>query len=263
MPQITDLTVNFISLVKRPATGKSLTLKGDQSARVFEIKKTDDERMVAYGIVYAPDQEDLQGDQADAATIRRAAYRFMHEAKTQQVDTEHNFQEVEAYVAESWLVRKGDPLFPDEPEDAWAVGIQITSPDLWKKLKSDEFTGLSLAGIATVEPQSPGNSWAEKQESAPGLLQALLSTLKKDSAMTEDNIRKFIQEELAKSSPAPEEPTKEAEQAQTPEPEPAITRSDLDDLEGRLSKAMSEQIAKALIKGATETAPPAHEESYV
>ena len=127
--------MHFLSLVKRPATGKGLTLKsvvgcpdaallkGDARAATFNITKTDDERMVAYGIVYAPDQPDAHGDTADAQTIRRAAYQFMREERVHNVDTEHSFNNNGmAYVAESWLVRKGDPMFGDEPEDAWGRG---------------------------------------------------------------------------------------------------------------------------------------------
>ena len=165
MPKLTNLSVSFISLVRMPATGKPLTLKGDgQRAETVRIVKSDDERMVAYGIVYAPDQVDSHGDTADAATIRRAAYEFMREGRAKNVDREHSFSPEMAYVAESWLTRADDPLFPDEPEGSWAVGIQIGDTDTWKDLKSGAIAGISLAGIARVDPAKPTTQWTEKQE---------------------------------------------------------------------------------------------------
>lgn len=115
MATLKDLSVSFLSLVARPATGKTLTLKSAKPGErvgTFEIVKTDDERMMAFGIVYAPDQVDSHGDSADATTIRRAAYEFMREGRLRNVDQEHSFSPEMAYVAESWLVRKGDELFP-------------------------------------------------------------------------------------------------------------------------------------------------------
>ncbi|MHC1578112.1 MAG: XkdF-like putative serine protease domain-containing protein, partial [Candidatus Methanospirareceae archaeon] len=52
---------------------------------------------------------------------------------------------------ESWLTRKGDPLFPDKPEGSWAVGIKIEDENLWEECKAGKLTGLSLAGVSKVE----------------------------------------------------------------------------------------------------------------
>lgn len=165
LSRLTQLSVSFISLVRTPATGKGLTLKSDGRAQTIRIVKADDERMMAYGIVYAPDEVDSHGDTADSATIRRAAYEFMREGRAKNVDREHSFAPETHYVAESWLLRAGDPMFPDEPEGAWAVGIQIGDPDVWADLKSGALTGISLAGIARVDPATPAppaTQWTEK-----------------------------------------------------------------------------------------------------
>ncbi|MFV0409458.1 MAG: hypothetical protein ACK5LJ_07090 [Paracoccus sp. (in: a-proteobacteria)] len=65
MATLKDLSISFLSLVRVPATGKALTLKSTkpgERAGTFDIVKTDtdDERMVAFGIVYAPDQVDMR-----------------------------------------------------------------------------------------------------------------------------------------------------------------------------------------------------------
>lgn len=206
MPQLKDLSVQFISLVKTPATGKGLTLKSAKAGKrpqTFTIAKTDDERMVAYGVVYAPDQEDSHGDTADAKTIRRAAYEFMREQRGQNIDTEHSFNPEVAYVAESWLVRSGDEYFADEPTGSWAVGIQIGDPDIWAQLKSGELTGLSLAGIARVEPDEPPQRYTEKGE--PGWFAKFRNSLSvnmfKETPMDEKQVREIMQEELKSALP--------------------------------------------------------------
>ncbi len=204
MGKITDLHVNYLSLVKRPATGKHVILRSKDAGtpRLFEVAKMDSALQRAYGIVYAPGQVDSQGDFADADVIRRASTNFMRSYNQQNVDVEHSFSSEMACVAETWLVRKGDPLFPEEPEGAWAVGIQIYDPDIWKRLESGELTGLSLAGMAEYE-QPP---IAQKSDEAPNwftqfLTKAGLVPEKQEepiTAMKEEELKALIAAEIAK-----------------------------------------------------------------
>lgn len=151
MPKITDLDVQFISLVKRPANGRGILLRGATSAREFAIVKADPLLKRVYGIVYAPDSVDAQGDWTDAETIRRAADAWMQSGRSRNVDAEHDFTPLPAFVAESWLVKSGDPLFADEKPGAWAVGIQIEDAALWDAIEAGDVEGLSLAGTARLE----------------------------------------------------------------------------------------------------------------
>lgn len=266
MATLKDLSVTFLSLVKTPATGKGLTLKSakpGERAGTFEILKTDDERMIAYGIVYAPDQVDSHGDTADAKTIRRAAYEFMREARLKNIDTEHSFTTQMAYVAESWLVRKGDELFPDEPEGAWAVGIQINDADLWQALKAGELTGISLAGVARHEPDPKAPidpAWTQKDDDTPPrwfarLLPALKTTPKETPEMDEKQVRDIVRSEVGdavkdalKSAFAPSDPKTPADPAEAAVA--AVTKA-MADLESKLD----DKIAKAVAKGVTEADP--------
>ena len=265
MATLKDLSVSFLSLVKSPATGKGLTLKSTrpgERAATFQIVRTDDDRMVAYGIVYAPDQVDSHGDTADAKTIRRAAYEFMREARLKNIDVEHSFTSQMAYVAESWIVRKGDELFPDEPEGAWAVGIQIGDADLWKALKAGELTGISLAGVARhdPDPKAPTDpAWTEKDDDAPprwfARLFSALKTTPKETDMDEKQVREIVRAEVGdavkdalKSALVPPEPNKPTDPAEAAAA--AVTKA-MADLEARLD----DKIAKAVAKGVTEADP--------
>jgi hypothetical protein len=271
MPELTALSVEFLSLVKRPATGKTLTLKNRRGrAQSFALEKTDDELMIAYGVVYAPGEVDAHGDTADARTIRRAAQEFMREARLKNIDTEHSFAPEMAFVAESWIVRAGDPLFPGEPEGAWAVGIQIGDPEIWRQLKSGELTGISLAGVARIDPgEAPDPArWTEK-----GLVAALKRLLGKcedppdtsnpeETDMDDDKVRDIVRETVAKEvGPAVTTALKAAgigrtEPEAAPKPEApdlvaAIKAAMTEALEGQ-AKTIGDTVAKAVAKGVSE-----------
>lgn len=276
MAKLTDLSVSFLSLVKTPATGKGLTLKAAEGQRpaAFDLVVKNDDMMRAYGVVYAPDQEDAHGDTAAADTIRRASTEFMREGRLKNIDTEHSFTSEMAFVAESWLVRKGDALFPDEPEGAWAVGIQIGDPDLWKQLKSGELTGISLAGIARMEPEpdDPAHPRYTEKDAEVSLIARLIKALTgappqepvEETDMTEDEVQALVGETLKSDLPdalkdalksagftAPQADAEELKKAkellkanglEVTEPKP---QEATDDLDTKIAKAIEKALGKS------------------
>ncbi|RMG80620.1 MAG: hypothetical protein D6712_17810 [Chloroflexi bacterium] len=174
--EIKDLDVHFISLVKSPANQKPMILKSDGSVSlVIPIQKTDPEKQIAYGIVYAPDEIDSQGDFMTAEEVQKAAYNFMKAQRTGNIDAEHDFEKRdEVWVAESWIVRKGDALFADE-EGAWAVGIKIDNTDEWEKVKKGDYTGISLAGQGKRK-----DGLAKTMGEIKSVVKSLLQTFEKD-----------------------------------------------------------------------------------
>lgn len=160
------IDVRFISLVERGANGKIIIWKSDNGENnnyehYVPIKKLDEEEKIVYGIVYSPDQIDSQGDYTTAEVIKEAAYNFMKNLRIKNVDEGHNFEPV-GYVVESWLIRKGDPLFREEKEGSWAVGIKIEDEEVWKKVKNGIYKGLSMAGYAEVEEISKAENLIQK-----------------------------------------------------------------------------------------------------
>lgn len=291
MAKLTNLTVHYISLVDKPATGKALALKSsegdviesvphksagsgfgqpqaackgshtDVAYQTFALTKADDERMVAYGVVYAPDQEDSHGDSADAETIRRAAYEFMRKARTPQVDVQHSFDSADAFIAESWIVRSGDAYFPNEA-DAWAVGIQVRDQSLWKQLKNGELTGISLAGMAQRISDEPQHTYTEKS-----LFNFFKSFLKQEQpTMKDDDIRQLVKDEMATAlapaikqaladagviSKTDEPATQGTDQAAGTDIAKAVSTAVTEGMQS-LEKSLDEKLAKALAKGAAE-----------
>lgn len=156
--ELKDIDISMISLVKAGANGKQVILKtADDTVKITHtqhvaIQKFDEVQGIVYGIVYAPEQVDSQGDFAKADEIRNAAYKFMKNRYIPQIDKEHDGQVKPAFVAESWIVKSGDPLFPTESPGAWAVGIKLEDPDLISAVQKGEIAGLSMAGTATKIP---------------------------------------------------------------------------------------------------------------
>lgn len=183
--KLENLAVHFISLVKRPANGRGVVLKCAAGAHAVRLTKADGRLKRLYGIVYAPDEMDAQGDWADAETIRKAADTWMQEGRARYVDREHEFEPVPAFVAESWIIRSGDPLFPTEREGAWAVGIQIEDAALWDAIEAGEVEGISLAGTAQMEKR--------------GLLARLLHP-KKGDRMTLEDVKAMVRQVLDESA---------------------------------------------------------------
>lgn len=152
-----EIDVEFISLVHKGANRKKIIYKSDNYHdnplfdKVVEIKKVDDDKKLVYAIVYSPGEVDAHGDVADAQTIERAAYNFMRKGITKNVDKGHDYKADEGFVAESWITKENDSLFPDDPIGSWAVGIKVENEDTWQQIKKGEISGVSLAGLAKVE----------------------------------------------------------------------------------------------------------------
>lgn len=155
--KLKKVDVQFISLVGQGANGKAILWKSADAQenpayqKTISILKTNEEQRTVYGIVYSPDEVDSQGDTATADVIKEMAYGFMKSRNTLSVDKQHNGVSSEGFVAESWLVKQSDPIFPDQPVGSWAVAIKVENDTTWNAVKSGEIGGLSLAGLAEIE----------------------------------------------------------------------------------------------------------------
>ena len=198
-----NIRVEYISLVRKGANKKAIIWKSgdaDPSRRwEIPIAKTNEEKRLVYGIVYSPGEMDSQGDYTDAEQIEKAAHLFMKGARTATgVDRHHSFQpEDGAFVAESWIVKSGDPVFPDEPEGSWAVGIRIEDDDLWSEVKKGEIGGLSMGGVADLIQKDDGNE------------RSILSQIKrllKGASMDEKQVKKIAKEAVDEAIKGIEQP---------------------------------------------------------
>ena len=184
----------FISLVEAPANQRSLLVKSAlEDQHVFErqvmIVKQDAARRMAYGLVLVPDEVDDWQDTISKEEIEKAAYAFMRSGATTQIDADHDREAAKGFVAESWIIRESDPLFPEETPGAWAVGVKVTDEAVWSRVESGALTGFSVMGLArrelvedeaTEEEDVPDKSGqAPMKKSSGGLAAQFIQAVKK------------------------------------------------------------------------------------
>ncbi|HEX2868796.1 MAG TPA: XkdF-like putative serine protease domain-containing protein [Ignavibacteriales bacterium] len=154
--RLLDADVTFISLCGKGANKKTLIYKSQNTQaptlqKTVQIKKVDSDEHKVYCIVYSPDETDSQGDTADKTAIEKMAYGFMKSGRNKNVDQDHDFTPDEGFIAESWILKTSDPVFPLEKEGSWAVCIKVENEETWQMVKDGEITGISMAAIAQVE----------------------------------------------------------------------------------------------------------------
>jgi len=120
----------------------------EKSVPIF-FDKAKDEHIV-YGIVYAPDEVDSQGDQASAEEIKKAAYDFMEHCQTFKVmhkGKPADIKVLESYIAPQKLTVSGRTI----KKGSWVISARINNKKVWKDVKTGKLTGFSMAGYAKVE----------------------------------------------------------------------------------------------------------------
>ena len=233
MRRLKNIAVHWISLVDRAANQKQIVCK-NIVGEISDIANSplptphsqlikSEAKHIVYGIVYAPESQDSQGDIADAETIEKASQEFMRNHNLHRIDKQHNFENQAAYVVENWIVRKGDELFPDEI-GAWAMGIKVEDETLWQQCLDGEITGLSLYGEAAIETT---------EETDHTLFKKLYDILKKFFTTGSAGVPPAINNE----NPAPKE-TKMTEELKTEMT--SIVKSTLNDLNTDLANIKAE-----------------------
>jgi hypothetical protein len=153
--RLKDIEVDFVSLVKRPATGKSFFLWKSRDklqedvvetkkAMVSLIKGNSEAKRILYGVVYSPDEVDKQDDFMGAELIEKAAHDFI--INYRNIDHEHDFMEGKGVVVESYIAPM-DMLINEDSisKGSWVLAVKVT-PEMWDEFSKGNITGFSLAG---------------------------------------------------------------------------------------------------------------------
>jgi hypothetical protein len=173
MKKIKRAKVTRVALCRRGKNGMKTLFKAEGkpdakgnvegTVEVGALVKGDNiEQGELLAVVYAPNKPDADGDFADAEVIKSMQRGYMRDH--QELDIEHEGKALtreQAYVAESFLIAKGDDRFKSWKQydgtptgdltGAWGVVIQIEDPALRKAFREDGWDGVSLFGTAAVE----------------------------------------------------------------------------------------------------------------
>jgi hypothetical protein len=164
MREILDANILFISLCPLGKNGFATLYKAETEHAEFTglTKALDnfDEKGQLAAVVWAPDRRDSEGDFASAATVEKMAHSFLRNGA--EIDLMHDCKPLNAedvYVAESFIIQKGDPRFANvenydgnvvDVTGGWGVIMQINSPELRKAYREGEWAGVSMYGPAKV-----------------------------------------------------------------------------------------------------------------
>jgi flagellar biosynthesis GTPase FlhF len=171
--KIKKAKISFISLVPAGANKMPVIYKEDGTMEMQTLSKMqEDGELLA--VVYVPGLVDADGDYADAKVIKEMAHDFLQNSR--KIDLRHNGQSLsanQAYLAESFIVAKGDERFKDfkdydgNPVDvtgSWAVVIKVEDPELRKLYREGQWNGVSMFGRAEV---------VNEKAAKPGFLKSL------------------------------------------------------------------------------------------
>ena len=159
--------ISHLSLCPRGANDIQTLYKSDDgddiSLSTITVGKMNEQGELL-AVVYAPDMVDSQGDTASAKVIKDFAYDFSRDGAG--IDVRHNEETLppeDAYIAESFIIQKGDPRFTDAKDyegnavnvtGGWGVVLKIDNEDLRKQYREEGWGGISMGGLMQVSDVS-------------------------------------------------------------------------------------------------------------
>lgn len=144
-------TFNDIMKIRDEPEKKSVPV----GKRVFQIKKSDDEKMQAFGwanvsiMENGETLEDWQGDIVEPDELESAAYDFV---RFYREGGEMHERGGAATLIESVMFTKEKMQALGIPEGTlpvgWWIGFQVTDPEVWEKIKDGTYPMFSIEGEA-------------------------------------------------------------------------------------------------------------------
>ncbi len=193
--------IDFLTLCHRGANNQPVVYKADGLTPRVVLKATEDKGEVT-ALVYVPEVRDNQGDIASAEVIKNMAYGFAEAGH--QIDILHNEIAVapeRAFVAENFIVQKGDPRFagwkdyngnPIDPTGAWGVVVKVNDPALRALYKDGKWNGVSMGGTGDFVDETKVGKAQEKDD------------------MNEEQVTALVKKILSEMAPKSEEPKAKA-----------------------------------------------------
>ena len=149
--KLKDISISEITLCKAGINGLEFIAKSatEPARMIVPITKTDKVKKLAVGVVYQPDTPDKEGDMATAEEIEKAAWSAMKNRAVVN-KAQHGSEPVQAFIAESYIAKAGDP--DGFPAGAWAVAVKVEDDALWAEIEKGDLAAFSMGGVAAREP---------------------------------------------------------------------------------------------------------------
>jgi hypothetical protein len=119
---------------------------------LLRILKTDDEKRMVFGEVYAPNVLDSQGEMMTADDVELMAHRFMtHQSLKTSIDTAHDGVSNSSYPVESFIAPENHP--DDYTPGAWVLGVKIADDEIWAAVKRGDLNAFSFEAYCKKQNQ--------------------------------------------------------------------------------------------------------------
>jgi|TARA_R100000084_G_scaffold109068_2_gene73816 hypothetical protein len=145
--------LDAISLVDSPAIEREfLAFNKQHKFSLNEEKRiVSGAAMVADYPIYRKDEEGREYYVVfDAESIRKIAYRFMKEGKTNATNLDHETPVDGVFMFESFLIDETKPTpkgFDKLTNGSWFVSYKVDNDEVWKQVKDGTFKGFSVEGV--------------------------------------------------------------------------------------------------------------------
>lgn len=137
---------------------------GSEKKPVLTLMKISEEQQMCYGwaSVISVDGEpviDIQGDIIDAAELEKASTEFMidvrHAMEMHQRDENRKIQPemIRGMVVHSFPLTAdiAKSLGIETDREGWIVGVKVTDPVVWAKVKDGTYKAFSFGGVSQFE----------------------------------------------------------------------------------------------------------------
>jgi hypothetical protein len=152
MRKLEDVTIQFVSFVKKGANKRKFFLTKDDEKKVnFETEvrtlfKKDDPMQLVYGIVYEPDVPDAHNDIMTADEIEKMAHEFL--VNYRLIDKGHNRMPGAGEVVESYIAPDNFQIGKEIITKGSWVLVTKADNEVWQEIQNGEYSGYSMAGWA-------------------------------------------------------------------------------------------------------------------
>lgn len=199
MPALTDLDVDWVSLVDRAAVrdaadpsepARFLLWKAESPptlrpgheriTKASGMLVTKSDQRLVYGVVLQPGVPDSQGDTLTASEIEKAAHRYL--VQSRKVDLLHSESQAPVQVVESGIA-PCDTQIGGRPvlKGSWVMASRINDDAIWAAIQDGELTGYSIGGSAARKAEHQ-QSTTEDTTMGDQALQGKITQLEADNA---------------------------------------------------------------------------------
>lgn len=118
----------------------------------FEIKKSSEEKRLAFGWASVANIVDLQNDVIDAEELEQAAYNFVRFYREGgEMHERGGCAELVESIVFTPEKLKALGLPENSLKTSWWIGFYVTDDEVWQKVKSGDYSMFSIEGKAIRE----------------------------------------------------------------------------------------------------------------